>query len=115
MKNIKKLSLFLLMALAYQSINCTDTGIDTMSELGRLNYKKEITTSPTDVTDPISGDSKEYDEIKNWNGTITHTQTTNHIANGEKTVMTETWETKNENQSRFEWFVNSYLGWLLDE
>jgi len=115
MKNLKILSLFLLTVFAYQSIHCADIAIDTISELGHLNYKKEISTTPTDVTDPISGDSKEYDEIKNWNGTITHTQITNHIANGEKTVMTETWETKNENQSRFEWFVNSYLGWLLGE
>ena len=113
MKNIKKLILFLLMTLNYQSINSTDQTVDIISELGHLNYKKEVTTTTTESTDPITGDGKEYNKIENWNGTTTHTQITTHIANGEKTVMTETWETKNENQSRFEWFVNSYLGWIL--
>lgn len=110
---MKKINLFLLMALFYQSTYCADVAIENISDLGRLNYKKEITTTPTISTDPISGDATEYNEIKNWNGTITHTQIRTHIAHDEKTIITETWETNNENQTKFEWFVNSYLGWLF--
>ena len=80
--------------------------IKTMNELGRCNYEKSVSTEQSDDSDPIYANETQYDAVENWNGTTTHTQTTVHIENGEKTTMTESWTTKSEKPSMLAWLFN---------